>query len=384
MPPFSLSNYIQETGRAGRDGKTSFCFFFYRPHDEQSVKIALRLEGIDPLAQTLLDDEEKRKKLQNLNDMREYATCGDKYCCRKEKLKSKTTFSGREKNYQQVDIQNKNEPCCDHCYSCSSSSNIAISVFGDKDSEMDVSQYVYFLLQKYQKIIDQGGYETCREVKKMFRELIQETKSGLNADDKKSLQYLFQAGGKDFSLEEDLIRLLINIDILERSKYGKKENKTLLINKNNCGQFLEQLTKKEICFNVLNAGKYFSDDFNLDIEDDMESEGSHEMEEDSHQDYELSFDASIDNENFTSESLQANETQDVLSLEVLPKKREANHHESILMRRSKRLKACENAAEIKAIESSMVYTSSLIKTPNAIPLEWNEYLPFLVHFELCR
>lgn len=40
--PLSLANYIQETGRAGRDGKKSYCILFYRPADHSAVANILK------------------------------------------------------------------------------------------------------------------------------------------------------------------------------------------------------------------------------------------------------------------------------------------------------------------------------------------------------
>ena len=48
------------------------------------------------------------------------------------------------------------------------------------------------------------------------------------------------------------------------------------------------------------------------------------------------------------------------------------------------IKIFHTEADETTIENSMLYTSSLIKTPNSIPNEWKKCLPFLLYFELCR
>jgi hypothetical protein len=40
---FPLKEYVQATGRGGRDGKSCLCILFYRPQDRASVEDVIRL-----------------------------------------------------------------------------------------------------------------------------------------------------------------------------------------------------------------------------------------------------------------------------------------------------------------------------------------------------
>jgi superfamily II DNA helicase RecQ len=73
--PLSLKDYIQETGRGGRDSKKTHCIMFFSSFDRGMAENVVGLSG--PMEKRL-EDYERRKVEDDFKKVTAYAMSGDK------------------------------------------------------------------------------------------------------------------------------------------------------------------------------------------------------------------------------------------------------------------------------------------------------------------
>ena len=78
MLPLSLRDYIQETGRGGRDNKPSYCVLFFSHHDRHMAENVIGLSAGGNIGRTLLKGEARKTAERDLNLVISYAATGDK------------------------------------------------------------------------------------------------------------------------------------------------------------------------------------------------------------------------------------------------------------------------------------------------------------------
>ena len=360
MPPTSLSNYIQETGRAGRDGKISKCVLFYRPQDETIVKNILGLEKLFNLATEntiLLNEKERKKKIADMDDVREYALCGDTNLCRKDKLKFKTSFAGQ--NETAKFRKNKMGLCCDLCHPLF---DVNKPITSERSLGIDISNLLQDFLAKFIKKVDEGVGMRKTLLQKFFRSTLTDSNQWpveLSELDKKCLTKILREYGTDFSLLEDLIRLLLNNRILTigcDQPYFKTSN--IIFDRQNTSHFMKQLKNKEVKLKIIHTGQYFGN--NTYLSDENEQEKAQEKEK------------VLKNDTLVYD-LQKSDDLDFSSVEAYKDKDDMFDHES---------HALQPGESFDNLDEEMT-ECSLMKKPG-IDLRFIKVMPFLVKFELYR
>ena len=107
--PLSLRDYVQETGRGGRDSKPSFCTLFFSFFDLQSAESVV---GLSPARNGMqLQGIARARAREELDQVIEYALAGDQ--CRYSMLAAAATL---EEGHP-WDQRCSNESKCDNCRS---------------------------------------------------------------------------------------------------------------------------------------------------------------------------------------------------------------------------------------------------------------------------
>lgn len=76
--PTSLRDYIQETGRGGRDNKPSYCVLFFSHHDRHVAEGVMGLSRAGKYGRKLLQGEARTTAARDLDLVISYAATGDK------------------------------------------------------------------------------------------------------------------------------------------------------------------------------------------------------------------------------------------------------------------------------------------------------------------
>lgn len=108
--PLSLRDYIQETGRGGRDNKPSSCVLFFSHHDRHMAEGVIGLSVGGNKDRKLLQGEARKTAERDLNLVISYAATGDK--CRYSMLAECATLE--EAGLWSQKCKQK----CDNCRNC--------------------------------------------------------------------------------------------------------------------------------------------------------------------------------------------------------------------------------------------------------------------------
>mmetsp|Transcript_15738 Transcript_15738/g.35423 ORF Transcript_15738/g.35423 Transcript_15738/m.35423 type:complete len:2029 (+) Transcript_15738:194-6280(+) len=198
--PCSLSDYVQETGRAGRDNKQSFCIMFYRPQDRVLVESVV---GISSQRRKTLNMNEKRRAEKNLDEVLDYATCGNIDKCRYARLcKYAVVIKGDSSEENKFTCKSK----CDHCQVRLGEQSFFIGRNGLHSNavptnrlilhQVDLSTFMKKLLSKLQEEFEKHAKMNTNDITSII----------LNTPE---CEQVFKIGGYKHGLCSDLVRLLV-------------------------------------------------------------------------------------------------------------------------------------------------------------------------------
>jgi hypothetical protein len=105
--PLSLRDYVQETGRGGRDGKQAVCVLFFSFFDKSK---AANVVGLQPNRRGALQGGELKRAKEDLERVIEYALTGDK--CRYSMLAKYVTFEDARRGTQFCPDGFECDNCC--------------------------------------------------------------------------------------------------------------------------------------------------------------------------------------------------------------------------------------------------------------------------------
>jgi len=230
--PGSLSDYIQESGRAGRDNKQSFCVLFYKPQDRARVDQIVKFGGLS-------SDENKRHN-KNLKEVLSYCTCGNVDRCRYDILCKAAVSLTKDCQANINSFMCKSK--CDNCQVLSGET----SNFYRKGSNLDgkVNDSDLLELQSKELVF----------IKIVLEELVNEFKSisTMTGSHFKQLvrnipefdETLKEKGRFATTLSSDLLRLFVHFNIVILSRSSSR----ISLKTENCLDLLKQIDRGEAKF----------------------------------------------------------------------------------------------------------------------------------------
>jgi superfamily II DNA helicase RecQ len=247
MMPLSLRDYVQETGRGGRDFQQANCTLFFSFYDKKKAKDVVGLSG--ERCRRLQGDERVRAEA-DLNNVVNYAMAGD--ACRYSLLAEGVTIEEADPIAQSCE----DDTSCDNCRAkkgkaCTSLSNpvwTICSETGDKISEVcfckkNATDVIRACLSK--GLAKSQQFTAEAQVERCFRETVIE-RFHIESDEKEKfflLNFLNQFERKSLLLE--LVRYL--------PKQQSEDGKITRTDWGKVQSFLELISSGKIQFFVQSA-----------------------------------------------------------------------------------------------------------------------------------
>ena len=215
--PLSLGDYIQESGRAGRDGSTAYAVLFYRAQDHTSVQRIKNSNKNDASIEATSSSDE---------EMMQYCTQGQR--CRYSVLASHVMMP--------LSCASQMQTCGKHarCDICEKPSY----------EEVDITNLVKAFLQKFESKTSPPHQMLRRpDVDLLLKSVFWMAITAAPKYSEKKQLCLLLVGKNETSLCDDLLRLLTWLNVLKAcNKFDRYEKGTSL------KSILAQLRKKDVFF----------------------------------------------------------------------------------------------------------------------------------------
>ncbi|KAL7568845.1 hypothetical protein ACA910_007257 [Epithemia clementina (nom. ined.)] len=208
--PESLDEYLQQTGRAGRDGGLTYCYMFYRYEDRTRIKKARLGRRYDSL---------KEKELETkLDTVLAYAWNGS--LCRRQGLAKCTLV----RNSDEVSCKSKGRTLCDNCLV-----KDGISKESKDDTLVDITPAVLKLLHRakaeFQGLDKTSMAEKKRDEVVVWHKVVGVMKESSQNSKEKALFTFMRAGGEDYSSIRDFYNYMSNMFDRDERKLSIMERK---------------------------------------------------------------------------------------------------------------------------------------------------------------
>lgn len=143
--PKSITNYYQESGRAGRDGTISFCYVIYTMEDVQSMSFIIKKSYS---SKDYMDEEKQKRYEHEINNLEDaHNLCMNDRCIRSQILKHFNEDYQPLQNVAKLHKENEKndaEYCCSFCFDRSGSRDKiekVMNLYNNKNCTPNITNY---------------------------------------------------------------------------------------------------------------------------------------------------------------------------------------------------------------------------------------------------